>query len=132
MAERCDRLRAEWKKGTDDMHARLKAALPKAKEADDAATAAVIKSGGGGGGGGKDAASMETDEVDAGELVTAIGGPATLKLTAAGGPYDGAVFELFLEEDGDARLIGRSSGRKVRIVLQVFGGVLRSLSYEPT
>lgn len=41
------------------------------------------------------------------------GGTARVKLTVAEGPYDGATFEIVLEEDGEARIVGRSCSRKV-------------------
>lgn len=41
-----------------------------------------------------------------------IGGTAKVSLSIKGGPYDGSVFEIFVEEDGDARLVGRSTGKK--------------------
>lgn len=42
------------------------------------------------------------------------GGTAKVALSISGGPYDGSVFEITVEEDGDARLVGRSTGKKVR------------------
>lgn len=43
------------------------------------------------------------------------GGPAKVRVVAEGGPYDGSVFELSLEEDGEASMLGRSTGKKVRL-----------------
>lgn len=38
---------------------------------------------------------------------------AKIKLTAEGGPYNGSVFELYLENDGEPCMLGRSTGKKV-------------------
>lgn len=48
------------------------------------------------------------------------GGTANVALSIEGGPYEGSVFEITVEEDGDARLVGRSTGKKVRFFLIVF------------
>ena len=64
----------------------------------------------------------EDDEEDEEEAKT--GGTAKVALSIEGGPYDGSVFEITVEEDGDARLIGRSTGKKVRSSFHVFACVL--------
>lgn len=68
-----------------------------------------------------DGVEKEAEEVDgrAGgegeeEEVMAVGGPAQIKVSTEGGPYDGCVFKLSLEEEGEARMLGRSTGKKVR------------------
>lgn len=113
MSAQCDRLRVEWKKGTDEMLATLRAALPSEKK--EAAHLrgkgkgkAKRKQAAGDGGGSGDAV------VDVAAVARVTVESAKVRLTAEGGPYDGKVFELLLEEGGDARMIGRSSGKKVR------------------
>lgn len=113
MSAQCDRLRVEWKKGTDEMLATLRAALPSEKK--EAAHLrgkgkgkAKRKQAAGDGGGSGDAV------VDVAAVARVTVESAKVRLTAEGGPYDGKVFELLLEEGGDARMIGRSSGKKFK------------------
>ena len=79
-----------------------------------------------------DAASPLATEVEEEEVVPGeeeeeeeeaeTGGTAKVAISIEGGPYDGSVFEISVEEDGDARLIGRSTGKKVRCVCVCSGG----------
>ena len=67
-----------------------------------------------------DGVEKEAEEVDGGaggeeEEVMAVGGPAQIKVSTEGGPYNGCVFKLSLEEEGEARMLGRSTGKKVRM-----------------
>ena len=63
-----------------------------------------------------DAAAAEDEAKEVAEAKEAVGarGPAKLSLSAKGGPYDGSVFEVTIEEDGEPRMLGRSTGKKVR------------------
>lgn len=40
---------------------------------------------------------------------------AKVSLSAEGGPYNGSVFEVMVEEDGEPRMLGRSTGKKVSL-----------------
>ncbi|CAM9455949.1 unnamed protein product [Ectocarpus sp. 8 AP-2014] len=56
----------------------------------------------------------EEEEVIEEEEEEEAGGTAKVALSISGGPYDGSVFEITVEEDGDARLVGRSTGKKFK------------------
>eukprot|EP00903_Cladosiphon_okamuranus_P013537 g12609.t1 len=69
--------------------------------------------------------AMEAEEKEEGEVVAQeegeeeeeeaeMGGTAKVVLSIEGGPYDGSVFAISVEEDGDARLVGRSTGKKFK------------------
>lgn len=85
------------------MLAKLRAALPREDNQEEA-------------GGGLVAAGEGRGGMMRGGVLAVSRGSATVRLTAEGGPYDGKMFEVLVEEDGDARLIGRSSSKKVCVV----------------
>ena len=110
-AERCEQLQRKFKEGS----AVLRATVP-----------GLAKGGAASSGKRARVATNETsppvDGVEAGEatqeaeeeeVVVVVGGPATVDLSTEGGPYNGCVFTLSLEEKGEARMIGRSTGKKV-------------------
>ncbi|CAM9832132.1 unnamed protein product [Scytosiphon promiscuus] len=63
------------------------------------------------------AASAGSEGGDVGE-----GSPVAMAISVSikGGPYDGLVFEISVEEDGDARLVGRSTGKKASFLTLTF------------
>lgn len=54
-----------------------------------------------------------TPDVEIGNASLVSRSVAKLSLSAEGGPYNGSVFEVMLEGDGEPRMLGRSTGKKV-------------------
>lgn len=63
------------------------------------------------------AAVTETaPEVEVGNASSVSRSVAKVSLSVEGGPYNGSVFEVMLEEDGEPRMLGRSTGKKASVL----------------
>lgn len=97
MEESCDKLREQFRDAAEKIRSKVRQALPSSDTPGEAGRGEASTTGGA--------------DVNAATRSSS----ARVKVVAARGPYDGAIFELLLEGDGEPRMLGRSSGKKVHI-----------------